>query len=277
MKFLSTFSGVGGFEIPLLEKNHECVGYSEINKHAIEIYQEHFPTHHNYGDITSIEPSELPDFNLLCGGFPCQSFSIAGKRGGLEDTRGTLFFSLAEIARTKRPQYLFFENVKGLLNHDEGNTFATIVTTLDELGYDLQWQVCNSVYHTGQNRERLFIIGHSGEVTRPQVFPIFQTMGEHEKASQEENGAWYGVCSTIDRGYRKLRGNGETYVIMENGLPRWLTHREVERFQGFPEGWTASAERFDTPYEVMGNAVTVDVIRSIVERLPTEPQYRQAE
>jgi len=138
------FSGIGGFEIPMQELNWECVGFSEIDKYAIQIYQKHFPNHTNFGDATRIIPERLPDFDLLCGGFPCQPFSIAGKRGGFEDTRGTLFFEIAKIARVKKPRYLFLENVKGLLSHDEGNTFATIISAIDELGYDCQWQVLNS-------------------------------------------------------------------------------------------------------------------------------------
>jgi len=115
----------------------------------------------------------LPDFDLLIGGFPCQAFSIAGKRGGFTDTRGTLFFDLARILKTKKPPRFIFENVKGLLSHDHGSTFKTIVTTLDELGYDIQWQVLNSKnFGVPQNRERVYIVGHLRGTPRPEVFPI---------------------------------------------------------------------------------------------------------
>ncbi len=136
MKYLSLFSGIGGFELGI-GPQHECVGYSEIDKYASSIYQSHFPEHKNYGDITKIKEQELPYFDLLCGGFPCQSFSIAGKRRGFEDTRGTLFFDIARILRAKQPRLLLLENVKGLLSHENGTTFKTIIATLDELGYDL--------------------------------------------------------------------------------------------------------------------------------------------
>ena len=198
MRYLSTFSGIGGFEKgiqqayelsqmgtkPENSTNNQsgasqhtecplCIGYSEIDKYASSIYQSHFPTHHNYGDITKINAKELPDFDLLVGGFPCQSFSIAGKRGGFDDARGTMFFELARIIREKQPRLFVFENVKGLLSHDNGQTFATIVNTLDELGYDLQWQVLNSKNHgVPQNRERVFIIGHLRGTSRPEVFPF---------------------------------------------------------------------------------------------------------
>ena len=102
----------------------------------------------------------MPDFELICGGFPCQSFSIAGKRRGFDDTRGTLFFEIARIAAVKRPKYLLLENVPGLLSHDSGRTFATILSTLDELGYDVAWQVLNSAnFHVAQSRKRVFIVG----------------------------------------------------------------------------------------------------------------------
>ena len=199
MRYLSLFSGIGGFELGI-QRAHDnrpnlrngetgirgnstdtaeqqdgvtCIGYSEIDKYAISIYQKHFPNHRNFGSIRDIIAEELPDFDLLCGGFPCQSFSIAGKRGGFEDTRGTLFFDIARIAKVKRPRLLWLENVKGLLSHDDGRTINTIINTLDELGYDVQWQVLNSK-HFGvpQNRERIFIIGHLRGTPRPKVFPF---------------------------------------------------------------------------------------------------------
>lgn len=172
MRYFSTFSGIGGFELGI-GNDHECVGYSEIDRYAVQIYQSHFPNHKNYGDITKIDAKDLPEFDCLVGGFPCQSFSIAGKRGGFSDTRGTMFFELARILKEKQPRLFVFENVKGLLSHDQGNTFRTIITTLDELGYDCQWQLLNSKNHgVPQNRERIFIIGHIRGSSRPQVFPF---------------------------------------------------------------------------------------------------------
>lgn len=155
------------------------VGYSEIDKPAISVYERHFKGVKNYGDITKINTEQLPDFDCLVGGFPCQAFSIAGRRRGFEDTRGTLFFDLARILRAKRPRLFVFENVKGLLNHDGGRTFATIITTITELGYDAQWQVINSKdFGVPQNRERIIIVGHLAGTPRPEVFPLDGTKGK---------------------------------------------------------------------------------------------------
>lgn len=178
MRYFSMFSGIGGFELGIQKActEAECIGFSEIDKYAIKVYLQHFPTHKNFGDARRIVPEELPDFDMLCGGFPCQAFSIAGKRGGFEDTRGTLFHEIARIARAKRPKLLFLENVKGLLSHDKGRTFGTILSTFSDLGYFLEWQVLNSKdFGVPQNRERVFIIGHLGGQSGRQVFPISGT------------------------------------------------------------------------------------------------------
>lgn len=177
IRYFSMFSGIGGFEVGIhsVLPNAECVGFSEINKYAISIYQYHFPEHKNYGDATRIVPEQLPDFDLLVGGFPCQAFSIAGKRRGFEDTRGTLFFDIARIAKYKRPQHLVLENVAGLLSHDKGDTFETILATLDELGYDAEWEVLNSKnFGVPQNRERVFIVGSLRGSGGGKVFPLGQ-------------------------------------------------------------------------------------------------------
>jgi DNA (cytosine-5)-methyltransferase 1 len=154
------------------EAGHNCVGACEIDSYARLIYAKQFPGVRIWEDATKIDPKELPDFDVLTGGFPCQAFSIAGKRKGFDDTRGSMFFEIARIAKEKRPRYLLLENVKGLLNHDSGNTFRVIISTLDEMGYDAEWQVLNSKYFVPQNRERVFVVGHlRGERTR-KIFPL---------------------------------------------------------------------------------------------------------
>ena len=163
IKYLSLFSGIGGFEYGLEQSDYEfeCIGFSEINDYAKAIYTRHFPRHRDLGDASEIDPKELQDFELLVGGFPCQAFSISGKRCGFDDTRGTLFFEIARICAEKQPRYLLLENVKGLLSHDKGRTFKKILGVLSELGYDVEWSVYNSKsFGTAQNRERLFIKGY---------------------------------------------------------------------------------------------------------------------
>jgi DNA (cytosine-5)-methyltransferase 1 len=165
------------------DRQFNCVGYSEIDKYAVATYTKHFPTHRNFGDAREINPRELPDFDLLCGGFPCQSFSIAGKRRGFEDTRGTLFFEIARILEVKRPAYILLENVKGLLNHDKGKTFACIIQTLSELGYDVQWLVLNSKFFgVPQNRERVFIIGNIRGSNRPEILPFREADNKYNES-----------------------------------------------------------------------------------------------
>ena len=147
IKYFDIFAGIGGFRSGLEKAGgFECVGYCEIDKYAKKAYETLYDTEGEvfYDDARKIDPNELPDLDLICGGFPCQSFSIAGKRKGFSDTRGTLFFEIARIAAIKKPKYLLLENVPGLLSHNEGRTFATILSTLDELGYDVVWEVLNS-------------------------------------------------------------------------------------------------------------------------------------
>ncbi len=205
MKYLSLFAGVGGFELGIEQAcdalHHRaesagrdtedgdrsdsrgqpkrqavpvprCIGFSEIDKYALAIYRKHFPDHTDHGDITAIDPATLPDVDLICGGCPCQAFSIAGKRRGFEDTRGTLFFEILRLAEAKRPRLVLLENVKGLLSHDGGRTFYTIISALDELGYDCQWQLLNGADWVPQNRERIVIVGHLRGIPPPEVFPL---------------------------------------------------------------------------------------------------------
>ena len=146
IKFFDMFAGIGGFRSGLEAiGGFECVGYCEIDKYAKQAYEAMYDTGGElyFDDARKIVPEQLPDFDLLVGGFPCQSFSIAGARKGFDDTRGTLFFESARIAAVKKPKYLFLENVPGLLNHDKGRTFETILRTLYVLGYNVCWQVLN--------------------------------------------------------------------------------------------------------------------------------------
>ncbi|WP_347111435.1 DNA cytosine methyltransferase [Streptococcus salivarius] len=191
MKFIDLFAGIGGFRFGMESAGHECVAFCEINKFARASYK---AIHNTEGeielhDITTVTDDEIRNIghvDAICGGFPCQAFSIAGHRRGFEDTRGTLFFEIARFAAILKPKYLFLENVKGLLNHDKGDTFETILSALDELGYDVEWQVLNSKgFGVPQNRERVFIIGHLRGQRGRKIFPIG---GKDEKSSAERLG-----------------------------------------------------------------------------------------
>lgn len=225
--FADLFAGIGGFRLGIEQASQKlgipvkCVFSSEIEKNARVIYEKNFKETPS-GDITKIHTDNIPDMDILCGGFPCQAFSIAGKRRGFDDTRGTLFFEIARIARDKRPKILFLENVKGLLNHNRGRTFGTILCTLDELGYDVEWQVLNSKdFGVPQNRERVFIIGHLRGWRTRQIFPI------HGKttATNRENSS---TC--IDSNYWKGIDNhgARTHIaICDSGQSRELQLRSV--------------------------------------------------
>lgn len=285
MRYFSLFSGIGGFELGIIRayENHigkllqrqdgkavhkyssdteirsdrpTCVGYSEIDKYAIQIYEKHFK-HKNFGNIRRINPKSLPDFDLLVGGFPCQSFSVAGKRKGFKDTRGTLFFEIARIIATKKPKLLLLENVKGLLSHDGGRTFGTILSSLDELGYDVQWEVLNSKnFGVPQNRERVFIVGHLRKDSRPEIFSL--------RKDDEGNSKQHVPKSQASRGVRNMSDLKSRW--RHTMRIRKLTPKECERLQGFPDGWTEGVS--DTQrYKTLGNAVTVNVVVEIAKRI----------
>nr|DAT38519.1 MAG TPA: Cytosine specific methyltransferase [Caudoviricetes sp.] len=211
MKFLDLFAGIGGFRLGMESAGHECVGFCEIDKFARASYK---VIHDTKGeielhDITAVSDESIRKIgrvDIICGGFPCQAFSIAGNRRGFEDTRGTLFFEIARFASILRPKYLFLENVKGLLNHDGGATFETILGALDELGYNVEWQVLNSKdFGVPQNRERVFIIGHlRGECTQ-RVFPLSKS-GQQVASIKEQ------YSNTITTRYGNSQGAG-AYIV----------------------------------------------------------------
>ena len=193
LKYFSMFSGIGGFEYGLQQSQYdfENIGYSEIDKYAVSIYEKHYPNHTNYGDATKIHTEDLPDFEFLVGGFPCQAFSIAGKRKGFNEARGTLFFEIARILRDKKPRYFLLENVKGLLSHEGGETIETIFRVCDELGYDVSWAIYNSCdYNVPQSRERIFIKGYfRGECSR-EVLSIPRV---NKSSDEPMSNTYYGV------------------------------------------------------------------------------------
>lgn len=304
IRYFSMFAGIGGFELGIeqaardLGIKAECVGYSEIDRHAIATYERHF-NHDNYGDAARINPDALPVIDLLAAGFPCQPFSIGGKRLGFEEARGTLFFDIARILAVRQPRYFILENVKGLLSHDNGQTFRTILGILDELGYDLQWQVLNSKdYGVPQSRERVYIVGNLGGTPRPQVFPAprqsnpYTTVGKSTETAvartltaggnsggnhsgmtileltrnRSQSQRLYdpaGISPTISTGGATTGGAEVPKIQLESRIRR-LTPIEFERLQGFPDNWTAGSDT--QRYKQCGNAVTVPVVRYVAKR-----------
>jgi DNA (cytosine-5)-methyltransferase 1 len=184
----------------------------------------------NFGDITKIDPTTIPDFDLFVGGFPCQAFSIAGKRGGFDDTRGTLIYDVFRILKEKQPRFVLLENVKGLLSHDSGRTFKVIVSALAELGYAIEWQVLNAKnFGVPQNRERVFIIGHLGGFGEQQVFPI--------RGDEQEN---TNQCHpTVDANYYKGQSNQRRLIykgaIMSEKNKEWINDGK-QHSRNFPQG-----------------------------------------
>ena len=178
------YAGIGGFRAGLTRASgFQCVGHCEIDKYANASYcaiHDIGEEERYYPDARTIDPTDLPNFDLLCGGFPCQAFSNAGKRRGFADARGTLFFEIARVVKVKRPRYLLLENVPGILGHDHGKTFAVILSTLDELGYHVEWAVLNSK-HFGvpQSRKRVFLICYLDPRCAGKILPV---PGGHGKA-----------------------------------------------------------------------------------------------
>ena len=303
-KLLDLFSGIGGFHLGLEQAGFkfDWTGFSEIDKYANKQYKKRFPNARELGDVTAIQCEDLPkDIDILCGGFPCQTFSIAGKRKGFDDTRGTLFFEIARVLRHFRDvgkpiPYFILENVKGLLNHEDGRSFATIYGVLADLDYTIECELLNTRnFSCPQNRERIYIVGRFRGEPRRKIFPI----GEDDKKVRKSRQ----VARCISSGYYK-QGNQEFYLKqigtigedseatrvydpngcartikngggmgaktglyqVENLKIRRLTPTECERLQGFPDGWTEGQS--DTQrYKQLGNAVSVPVVKAIAEKL----------
>lgn len=342
MNYLSLFSGIGGFErgIELSDKNKElnCVGYAEVDKYARKIYKRHYPNHTPFGDVKTIDTKDLPDFEFLVAGFPCQAFSYAGKRGGFNDARGTLFFEVARILKDKKPRYFLLENVTGLLSHDKGRTISIILRTLANLGYDVLWEVHNSREHgVPQNRARVFFKGFLRTRCAGEVLSNFKTVGTtstNDKRAVDWIYTRNRQCKIINKNRNGLtltgegQNSGTNQLILEkaeksiklrnntskgyincyegdgvvlthpncrgrvqtqqsppitcsgtvgtltksNGETlrlRRLTPIECERLQGFPDNWTKYGANHELisdyqRYKTLGNAVTTNVIRDIL-------------
>ncbi|MCJ0960332.1 DNA (cytosine-5-)-methyltransferase [Staphylococcus haemolyticus] len=186
MKFIDICSGIGGFRSALEKHGHECMAFAEIDKFAKQSYKAIYDTENEeeLDDITNVTNEHFRLYrgqvDIITGGFPCQSFSIAGNRRGFEDTRGTIFFHIARAIKEIQPSYVLLENVKGLLSHDKGRTYGTIVQALDELGYFIEWGLFNSKYWgVPQNRERVYILVTRKDVWKePKLFNLVKQQTE---------------------------------------------------------------------------------------------------
>ena len=303
MNHLDLFSGIGGFSLAIKQAGikHGWHGYSDIDKYANKIFGRHFNEAEKLGRIESIQPRDLPRLDLVTFGFPCQDLSIAGKRGGLTASRSGLFFEAMRIIRAKRPRYIIFENVKGLLSSNEGYDFIICLQEIADFGYDGQWQLLNTRWFLPQNRERIFFVGHIRGESRPEIFPIGESNSrDNELELQGETADIEGqaMYDSEDRGGCSLLGNQinilgnlkgedghEVHNVHDpNGIAptvRWnhncssivastkirrLTPKECCRLQGFPDDWCD--DQSDTQkYKQLGNAVSVPVVQAIMEKL----------
>ena len=178
IRFVDLFAGIGGIRTGLTQAlneagfNSQCVMTSEIKPYAVQVLKDNYPQDNIVGDITQIDADLIPDFDILCAGFPCQAFSSAGKRQGFADTRGTLFFEVERILRVKKPKGFILENVEGLVNHDKGKTLDKIISKLIELGYKVNYKVLNSSdFGVPQDRKRIYIVGTFNETPDLEEFP----------------------------------------------------------------------------------------------------------
>jgi DNA (cytosine-5)-methyltransferase 1 len=296
LKFIDLFAGIGGIRLGFESQGSECIFSSEWDKFAQITYQTNF-NHKPSGDITQISESDIPSFDILCGGFPCQPFSNAGYKQGFEDTRGTLFFDIARIINYHKPQVVFLENVKGLKSHNKGKTFQTIQNILSDMGYFVHAQVLNAKdFGVPQNRERIYIIAFLENVDFefPQPLKNKVVLGDileknvdakytisdklwagHQRRKQEHiekgNGFGYSLfnenspyTSTISARYYK---DGSEILIEQTGKnPRKITPREAARLQGFPEDYKICVSDVQA-YKQFGNSVCVPVIKTLAKNI----------
>ncbi len=301
---IDLFAGIGGIRLGFqqaFKEDIEFVFSSEIDKYACQTYSANFGDV-PYGDITKIHESDIPKHDILLAGFPCQAFSIAGKRLGFEDTRGTLFFEVARVIKYHKPKVVFLENVKGFINHDKGKTFGVVKETLKELGYKIFYKVLNAKdYGVPQNRERIYIVGfldHDVAFEFPEPLNIDVTVGDileqevdqkyylsqkyldtlkkHKQRHQDKgNGFGYnvldknGVSNTIVVGgmgkERNLIRDILTHSANDEGI-RVLTPQEFAKLQGFNSHYKIPVSNTQA-YKQFGNSVAVPVVENIAQKI----------
>ncbi|MBU0578042.1 DNA cytosine methyltransferase [Patescibacteria group bacterium] len=273
-KFIDLFAGIGGFHLAFHNLGAECIFACEWDKHARKTYKHYFQKispdlfkkKKFYGDINSIKDieNEIDDFDILTAGFPCQPFSQAGFKKGFEDTRGTLFFKIAEIIDIKKPKAIFLENVRGLLNHNNGKTFEVIKRVIEkDLGYSFYWKIVKaSDFGLPQLRPRLFMVGFRDkniDFEFPKPIKLKTTMSD----------IWGGDCSrkvgfTLRCGGRGSRiddrRNWDAYLV--NGKVRRLSPEEGKIMQGFPEDFVFPVSYVEAMKQ-LGNSVAINAIQAV--------------
>ncbi len=293
-KTIDLFAGIGGIRLAFEANGCKTVFSSEWDKHAQKMYEANFGEI-PYGDINEIAPEDIPDHDILLGGFPCQAFSIAGKQLGFADTRGTLFFNIEAILETKRPQAFLLENVKRLTTHDKGRTFGVILAKLKNLGYTVYYKVLNSLdFGIPQKRERIYIVGFQEAIhfKFPKPLGYYQPLSEFidkdedvpekyflsDRLKQKRLDAVKGTPPFPSIWHENIGGNisalpyscalragGSYNYLVVNGVRR-LTAREMLRLQGFPENFIINIP-YSHARKVAGNSVTVPVVKAIAQNL----------
>jgi DNA (cytosine-5)-methyltransferase 1 len=290
MKFGSLFTGVGGFDLGLERADFECAWQVERDPHCLEVLAEHYPNVERYTDVRTVGKHNLEPVELICGGFPCQDLSVAGKRAGFAGERSSLWFEFERIIDELRPKWVIVENVPGLLSSRNGADFAIILKALDDRGYGVAWRVLDSQnFGVAQRRRRVFIVASLGNASCAEVlFESESVSGNIAKGGKAGEDIAYSLRANPSHSGDKgdgginttlvtttLRGFGHGWqgqhsdtnaVLVPLVGVRRLTPTECERLQGFPDGWTAGQS--DTQrYKQMGNAVTVNVIEWIGIRI----------
>lgn len=302
-KGIDLFAGIGGIRLgfeEVFEKDISFVFSSEIDKFARITYFENFKEK-PYGDITKINPREIPDFDILLAGFPCQPFSNAGLKKGFSDTRGSLFFDIVRIIEHHQPKVVFLENVKGFKGHDKGNTFRVVKETLENLGYKVFHEVLNAKnFGVPQNRERIYIIGFLdnsinfkfpdkmerpikvGDILDEKVDEKYTISDKlwagHQRRKLEHkakgNGFGYSIftkdseyTSTLSARYYK--DGSEVLIKQEDKNPRKLSPREAGRLQGFSDKFNIVVSDVQA-YKQFGNSVAVPVIKELAKNIQKE-------
>lgn len=264
-KFIDLFAGIGGIRLGFEDVGGQCVFSSEWDKYAQKTYEANFGEI-PHGDITKITPSEIPQFDILLAGFPCQPFSQAGLKKGFEDTRGTLFFDIAKIIDYHKPNVVFLENVKNLAGHDQGRTLKVIIQTLQDLDYKVFHKILNAKdFGLPQNRARIYIICFKENIDFefPDPIPLKFTMTDvfNNKCNRD-------IGYTLRVGGKGSgindRRNWDAYLV--DGKVRIITHEEGKRMMGFPDDFVFPVTKTQA-LKQLGNSVAVPVIKALAKKI----------